>query len=202
MLDVVILAAGQGSRMKSDLPKVLHQVGGIPMIQHVINAVTDMADQIVVVVGHGQAEVRAALAGQTITFVEQTEQLGTGHALAQALPVLNPASTCLMLYGDGPLILRSDIDALVAAAAAGQYALLTANLPNPTGYGRILRDGGQPVAIVEEKDASVAQRAVTEVNTGLLCAPTASFADYLPKLSSSNAQGEYYVTDCLAMAVT
>ena len=200
MLDVVILAAGQGSRMKSDLPKVLHQVGGIPMIQHVINAVTDMADQIVVVVGHGQAEVRAALAGQTITFVEQTEQLGTGHALAQALPVLNPASTCLMLYGDGPLILRSDIDALVAAAAAGQYALLTADLPNPTGYGRILRDGGQPVAIVEEKDASVAQRAVTEVNTGLLCAPTASFADYLPKLSSSNAQGEYYITDLVGMA--
>lgn len=201
MLDVVILAAGQGSRMRSDLPKVLHPIGGIPMVQHVINAVADLADQIVLVVGHGQEQVRSALSGQAITFVEQTEQLGTGHALAQALPVLTPGGTTLMLYGDGPLITQDDIQALLQAGTQGHYALLTANLDDPTGYGRISRENDVPVSIVEQKDASAEQLLITEINTGLLCAPTDSFAEYLPKLSSDNAQGEYYVTDCLAMAV-
>lgn len=201
MLDVVILAAGQGSRMKSDLPKVLHRVGGVPMVQHVINAVADIADRIILVVGHGQEQVRAQLAGQELVFVEQAQQLGTGHALAQALPHLTPGGTTLMLYGDGPLIERADIDALVQAAQRGEYALLSAQLDDPTGYGRIIRDQGQVVAIVEQKDASEQQRAIREINTGLLCAPTDAFAAYLPQLSDDNAQGEYYVTDCLALAV-
>ena len=201
MLDVVILAAGQGSRMKSDLPKVLHPVGGIPMVQHVINAVDELADRIILVVGHGQADVRQALDGQSLTFVEQTEQLGTGHAMAQALPELSPGGTTLMLYGDGPLIERADIEALVAAGREGHYALLTAQLEDPTGYGRVSRENGRPVSVVEQKDATPEQLNIQEINTGLLCAPTDSFARYLPALSSDNAQGEYYVTDCLAMAV-
>lgn len=201
MLDVVILAAGQGSRMKSDLPKVLHPVGGRPMVQHVIDAVRPHADRIILVVGHGQARVREALAGQHLIFVEQTEQLGTGHALAQALPQLTPGGITLMLYGDGPLIADADIQELIDSGKNGEYALLTAELSDPTGYGRIIRVDDQPTAIVEQKDATAEQRAITEINTGLLCAPTDSFAQYLPKLSSNNAQGEYYVTDCLAMAV-
>ena len=201
MLDVVILAAGQGSRMRSNLPKVLHPVGGVPMVQHVINAVKPVANRIILVVGHGQGHVRAALVDQDLVFVEQTEQLGTGHALAQALPQLTPGGTTLMLYGDGPLIERADIDALVASASRGQYTLLTAILDDPTGYGRVLRTDDQPTSIVEQKDANPDQLAVTEINTGLICAPTDSFANYLPQLSSNNAQGEYYVTDCLAMAV-
>ena len=201
MLDVVILAAGQGSRMKSDVPKVLHKIGGVPMVQHVINAVADIADRTILVVGHGQEQVRAELSGQDLVFVEQTQQLGTGHALAQALPKLTPGGVTLMLYGDGPLIERADIDALIDAAKNGDYALLTAELDDPTGYGRIIRDENQPVALVEQKDASEQQRAICEINTGLLCAPTDSFASYLPQLSDDNAQGEYYVTDCLALAV-
>lgn len=201
MLDVVILAAGKGSRMQSDLPKVLHAVGGRPMVQHVIDLVRPIADRIILVVGHGQDQMRATLAGQDLVFVEQTEQLGTGHALAQALPVLDPSGTTLMLYGDGPLIRPEDIQALIQAGQAGHYALLSACLPDPTGYGRIVREGQNPVAIVEQKDASQDQLAINEINTGLLCAPTQSFAQYLPALSADNAQAEYYVTDCLAMAV-
>ena len=201
MLDVVILAAGQGSRMKSDLPKVLHPVGGRPMVQHVIDAARAHADRIILVVGHGQDQVRSALAGQDLIFVEQTEQLGTGHALAQALPHLTPGGVTLMLYGDGPLIANADLQSLIESGKNGEYALLTADLPDPTGYGRIIRVNNQPSAIVEQKDATPDQQAITEINTGLLCAPTDSFAKYLPQLSSDNAQSEYYVTDCLAMAV-
>ena len=201
MLDVVILAAGQGSRMKSALPKVLHRVGGKPMVQHVIDVARPFADRIILVVGHGREAVEAELAGQDLVFVEQTEQKGTGHALAQALPHLNPEGLTLMLYGDGPLVERDDIQAMIDAAQAGHYAVLTANFEDPAGYGRIIRENGEPVAIVEQKDASAAQRAITEVNTGLIATSTQSLARYLPNLSTNNAQGEYYVTDCLAMAV-
>ena len=186
MLDVVILAAGQGSRMKSDLPKVLHPVAAA-MVQHVIDAARKHAERITLVVGHGQDRVRSALAGQDLIFVEQTEQLGTGHALAQALPHLTPGGVTLMLYGDGPLIADADLQLLIESGKNGEYALLTADLPDPTGYGRIIRSIISLAPLLSRKTPSD-QQTITEINTGLLCAPTDSFAKYLPQLSSINAQ--------------
>lgn len=202
-IDVVILAAGQGSRMKSSLPKVMHPVGGKPMVQHVIDAARALEGDVHhhVVVGHGADRVREALAGQPLHFALQAEQLGTGHAVAQAMPEIDEESQVLVLYGDVPLIAAETLDALAHISARGHLGLLTVTLGDPTGYGRILRnDVGEVTAIVEHKDASEAQRAVREVNTGILSLPARYLHEWLPLLSSDNAQGEYYLTDVIAMA--
>lgn len=202
ILDIVILAAGQGSRMKSTLPKVLHTIGGKPMLQHVIDSAKALENaRIHIVIGHGAQQVETALSGQAVQFALQAEQLGTGHAVAQAMPSISDNGVVLVLYGDVPLTRPETMAELVKIAERGQFGLLTVNLADPTGYGRIVRsDAGDVVAIVEHKDASDAQRAITEVNTGILALPTALLREWIPQLSANNAQSEYYLTDIIAMA--
>ena len=201
-LDIVILAAGQGTRMRSALPKVLHPVAGKPMLGHVIDTARALAPRkIHVVIGHGAERVRECLAADDIHFVLQAEQLGTGHAVAQALPALE-ADKVLILYGDVPLTRVETLTRLLEQANDRHLGLLTVNLADPTGYGRIIRDeAGVVQAIVEHKDASEAQRAIREGNTGILAVPGKRLGDWLGRLSNSNAQGEYYLTDVIAMAV-
>ena len=201
-LEVIILAAGQGTRMKSALPKVLHPLAGRPLLEHVVRTARALEPAAVhVVVGHGAEAVRAALAGYPLNWVVQEEQLGTGHAVLQALPAVAADSTVLVLYGDVPLIRTQTLAALVALAADGP-ALLTACLARPAGYGRILRDGSGAVqGVVEEKDASDAQRAISEVNTGVLAAPASELMAYLPRVGNDNRQGEYYLPDILGLVV-
>jgi bifunctional UDP-N-acetylglucosamine pyrophosphorylase/glucosamine-1-phosphate N-acetyltransferase len=201
-LDIVILAAGQGTRMCSALPKVLHPVAGKPMLGHVIDTARQLAPRkIHVVIGHGAELVRERLAADDIHLVLQAEQLGTGHAVAQALPALE-AEKVLILYGDVPLTQVETLTRLLEQANESQLGLLTVNLADPTGYGRIVRDANGVVqAIVEHKDASEAQRAIREGNTGILAVPGKRLGDWLGRLSNSNAQGEYYLTDVIAMAV-
>jgi len=207
-LNVVILAAGKGKRMHSDLPKVLHPLAGRPLLAHVIESARELgAENICVVHGHGGEQVRAALDAPDLAWALQEPQLGTGHAVMQALPHLDiavsPAPTfTLVLYGDVPLTRASTLRRLVAAAGSDKLALLTAYLDNPLGYGRIVRVDGRVVRIVEEKDADDAERAIREINTGILVAPTAALARWLPTLGNRNAQGEYYLTDIVAMAVS
>lgn len=201
-LDIVILAAGQGTRMRSALPKVLHPVAGKSMLGHVIDTARQLQPQsIQVVIGHGAEAVRERLAAPDLNFVLQAEQLGTGHAVAQALPALS-AERVLILYGDVPLIEAQTLQRLLALVSDQQLGLLTVQLADPTGYGRIVRGAeGQVEAIVEHKDASSAQRAICEGNTGILAVPGQRLAEWLGRLSNSNAQGEYYLTDVIAMAV-
>ena len=202
-IDVVILAAGQGSRMKSALPKVMHPLGGKPMVQHVIDSSGRLPGQVNrhLVVGHGAEQVRTALAEQALQFVLQAEQLGTGHAVAQAMPAIDDGSIVLVLYGDVPLIRTDTLEALCHIAARDHLGLLTVRLADPTGYGRIVRNAvDEVVAIVEHKDASEAQRAIDEVNTGILALPARYLREWLPQLSAENAQGEYYLTDVIALA--
>ncbi len=201
-LDIVILAAGQGTRMRSALPKVLHPVAGNSMLGHVIHSARQLSPQrIHVVIGHGADVVRERLAADDLNFVMQDKQLGTGHAVAQAVPHLT-ADTVLILYGDVPLIEVETLQRLLKLVSAEQLGLLTVKLNDPTGYGRIVRDENQRVcAIVEHKDASDAQKAITEGNTGILAVPGKRLADWLGRLSNTNAQGEYYLTDVIAMAV-
>ena len=202
-LAVVTLAAGKGSRMKSDRPKVLHSLAGKPMLGHVLDTAMSFADaRQYVVIGHGADQIRDAFAGAAVQWAVQAEQKGTGHAVAQALPAIADDAVVLVLYGDVPLIRSTTLEPLVSAAAAGNLGLLTVNLPDPTGYGRIVRnDSCLVTAIVEHKDASDAQRRISEVNTGILSAPAARLKQWLPALSADNAQGEYYLTDIIAMAV-
>lgn len=204
-LQVVILAAGQGTRMRSGLPKVLHPIAGQAMVCHVIAAAAALNSQkTVAVVGHGAAVVESALADTGVQFVLQSPQLGTGHAVQMALPALQslPADgQLLILYGDVPLIQPATLKALLQAAGDG-VGLVTQHLDNPTGYGRIVRDGtGKVLCNVEEKDATDEQRKITEINTGILCLPAKHLAGWLGALSNQNAQGEYYLTDLLGMAV-
>ena len=201
-LDIVILAAGQGTRMRSTLPKVLHPVAGKSMLGHVIDTARQLQPySIQVVIGHGAEAVRERLAAPDLNFVLQAEQLGTGHAVAQALPALS-AERVLILYGDVPLIAAETLQRLLALVSDQQLGLLTVQLADPTGYGRIVRGAdGQVEAIVEHKDANAAQRAISEGNTGILAVPGKRLADWLGRLSNSNAQGEYYLTDVIAMAV-
>ena len=207
-MNVVILAAGKGKRMHSDLPKVLHPLAGKPLLAHVIASARELgAEKICVVYGHGGEQVRAALDAPDLAWALQEPQLGTGHAVMQALPQLavavSPAPTfTLVLYGDVPLTRASTLRRLIEAAGSDTLALLTAHLDNPRGYGRIVRVDGRVVRIVEEKDADSACRAITEINTGILVAPTAALARWLPALGNRNAQGEYYLTDIVAMAVS
>ncbi|MBW4935009.1 bifunctional UDP-N-acetylglucosamine diphosphorylase/glucosamine-1-phosphate N-acetyltransferase GlmU [Marinobacter sp. F4206] len=202
-LHVVILAAGQGSRMKSALPKVLHAVAGRPMLHHVIGTAKQLgAEKIHTVIGHGADQVRSVTSEATVSWVVQGEQLGTGHAVAQALPDLPDDARVLVLYGDVPLTRRDTLEAMVAALDHNTLGLLTVNLDDPNGYGRIVRDtAGQVTSIVEQKDATEAQRAIHEVNTGILAVSAKHLKAWLPALSNANAQGEYYLTDIIAMAV-
>jgi bifunctional UDP-N-acetylglucosamine pyrophosphorylase/glucosamine-1-phosphate N-acetyltransferase len=202
-LDIVILAAGQGTRMRSALPKVLHPVAGNSMLGHVIHSARQLSPQsIQVVIGHGADQVRERLSADDLNFVLQDKQLGTGHAVAQAVPALN-ADTVLILYGDVPLIEVETLNRLLTLVNDQQLGLLTVNLNDPTGYGRIVRDAQNRVsAIVEHKDASEAEKAIKEGNTGILAVPGKRLADWLGRLSNNNAQGEYYLTDVIAMAVS
>ena len=201
-MNIVILAAGQGKRMHSNLPKVLHPVAGKPLAQHVIDTARQLApEKLIVVYGHGGEMVRATLAAADIAWAEQAQQLGTGHAVAQALPALSDAAQTLVLYGDVPLTSVATLQALLRASKDG-LAILTVDLADPTGYGRIVRDAaGQVQRIVEQKDASEAEKTIREVNTGIMAMPTARLADWLGKLKNDNAQGEYYLTDIVALAV-
>jgi bifunctional UDP-N-acetylglucosamine pyrophosphorylase / glucosamine-1-phosphate N-acetyltransferase len=201
-LDIVILAAGQGTRMRSALPKVLHPVAGNSMLGHVIHSARQLSPQsIQVVIGHGADLVRERLAAEDLNFVLQDKQLGTGHAVAQAVPELS-ADTVLILYGDVPLIEVETLNRLLTLVTDQQLGLLTVNLNDPTGYGRIVRDEQNRVsAIVEHKDATDAQKAIKEGNTGILAVPGKRLAEWLGRLSNNNAQGEYYLTDVIAMAV-
>jgi len=201
-LEVIILAAGQGTRMKSPLPKVLHRVAGRPMLQHVVETAQQLHPRAIhVVVGHGGAEVQSSLGNYPLQWAVQEEQLGTGHAVLQAMPSVDPGSTVLVLYGDVPLIEAATLENLVGLATGGP-ALLTARVAEPTGYGRIVRDSaGAIAAVVEQKDASENQRAIDEINTGVLAAPAADLLAYLPAVGNENSQGEYYLPDILALAV-
>lgn len=189
--------------MKSTLPKVLHQVGGQSMLERVVHTASRFDNsQTVVVVGHGADEVKQHLAGHVgVLFAEQAEQLGTGHAVQCATAALADHPVTLILYGDVPFIQFDSLQPLVNAALAGQMGLMTLNMANPHGYGRILRDAeGAVVGIVEQKDATPAQQSITEVNTGILACPTAQLKRWVSQLSNNNAQGEYYLTDIIAMA--
>ena len=203
-MNVVILAAGQGKRMHSDLPKVLQPLAGKPMIECVLDTVARLPDvsRTVVVIGHRAEVVREALGSRSgLEFALQSPQLGTGHALQCALPQLDPeAGQTLVLLGDVPLVQPETIDRLTRVAGDGM-AILTTVLRNPTGYGRILRQRGRIVAIVEQKDATEGQKQIREVNTGIMLLPTARLAGWLSELKSANAQGEYYLTDVIGLAV-
>ena len=201
-MSVVILAAGKGTRMYSDLPKVLHTLAGKPMVQHVIDAANDLgACAVHLVYGHGGDLLRQTLHEDNLNWVLQAEQLGTGHAMQQAAPFFNDDEDILMLYGDVPLIRAETLQRLLHAAQDA-LAILTVELDDPSGYGRIVRQADGTVArIVEQKDATPDERAIREINTGIMAFPTARLADWLARLSNDNAQGEYYVTDLVAMAV-
>ena len=201
-LAVVILAAGKGTRMKSDLPKVLHPIAGRPMVQHVVDAAGALdPDNTVLIYGHGGDAVRQAVTGSRLQWAEQTEQLGTGHAVAQALPHLEE-DVVLVLYGDVPLIQPQTLRDFVARVDDQSLALMTLTLDDPSGYGRVIRDAdGKVRRVVEQKDASDDEKAVREINTGILACTRRFLNDSLPRLSNSNAQGEYYLTDLIAMAV-
>jgi len=200
-VNVVILAAGQGKRMHSDLPKVLHRLAGRPLLAHVLDCARALGPaRIAVVYGYGGEAVREAIGDETLAWIKQEPQLGTGHALQQALPALAQSAHTLVLYGDVPLTRAETLRQLVAAVADGM-AMLTVELDDPSGYGRVVREGGAVKRIVEEKDASPAERAIREVNTGIMALPTTRLADWLSSLRNDNAQREYYLTDVVALAV-
>ncbi|MEK7811579.1 MAG: bifunctional UDP-N-acetylglucosamine diphosphorylase/glucosamine-1-phosphate N-acetyltransferase GlmU, partial [Pseudomonadota bacterium] len=200
-MNIVILAAGKGTRMYSDKPKVLHALAGKPLVQHVLDRAVELkAEQVCVVYGHGGEAVPQAMSSYGAKFVIQEPQLGTGHAVQQAMPHLADDSCTLVLYGDVPLTQAQTLQQMQQAGEG--LVLLTVNLDDPTGYGRIVRNAqGAVQCIVEEKDANNEQRKITEVNTGILLAPTQKLREWLSKLGNNNAQGEYYLTDIVAMAV-
>lgn len=203
MLNVVILAAGKGTRMKSKRPKVLHPVGGQPLLRHVLDTARrlDFKAPINTIIGHGAEQIEAALSAEDVRFILQAEQLGTGHAVQQALPYVDAAATVLILYGDVPLIQEPTLARLADCVSDHTLGLLTLNLADPTGYGRILRGrDGQVGAIVEQKDASAGELEIQEVNTGIMAVRGAHLQRWLPQLSKQNAQGEYYLTDIIALA--
>lgn len=210
MLDIVVLAAGKGTRMKSSLPKVLHPVAGKAMLGHVLDCARSLNDglnavnrgtRLNVVIGHGSELVEERFQAEDVSFVYQNEQLGTGHAVQQALPNLRSGAVVLILYGDVPLIQSDTLGKLVAAVNEQSMGLLTVELSNPTGYGRIIRDEqGRVTAIVEQKDANKEQLEIKEGNTGVMAVLADDLLRWLPELSNDNAQNEYYLTDIIAMA--
>lgn len=201
-LNAVILAAGKGTRMRSSLPKVLHPVAQKPMVAHVIETAQNLdASAIQLIFGHGGEQLQQQLSAYSVNWVEQAEQLGTGHAVQQVIPYIDDNQTVLILYGDVPLIQRSTLEQLLTAKGNSDLALLTVNLSDPTGYGRIVRDdAGAIIGIVEHKDASDAQRLIQEVNTGIMAANGKALKRWLSALDNNNVQGEYYLTDVVAMA--
>jgi bifunctional UDP-N-acetylglucosamine pyrophosphorylase/glucosamine-1-phosphate N-acetyltransferase len=200
-MNVVILAAGHGKRMRSEIPKVLHSLAGRPLLSHVVDTAKSLSPAaIVVVYGHGGDAVREAIADPALGWVKQEPQLGTGHAVQQALPKLDGDAATLVLYGDVPLIRKETLERLGAAAGEG-LGLLTVELEDPKGYGRIVRSRGRVARIVEERDASDKERAIREVNTGILVAPTKKLKAWLGRLGNDNAQKEYYLTDIVRFAV-
>lgn len=201
-LEIIILAAGKGTRMKSALPKVLHPIAGRSMLAHVIDSARKLApSKIHVVIGHGAEQIEEQFRADDLHFVLQEQQLGTGHAVAAAMPFVN-SDKVLILYGDVPLIKADTLAQLLTLATSNQLGLLTVNLADPSGYGRIIRnDENQVMAIVEQKDASVEQKQIKEGNTGILALASEPLKGWLGQLSNQNAQGEYYLTDVIAMAV-
>jgi len=202
-LSVIILAAGQGKRMKSALPKVLQPLAGKPLLRHVVDTARALgADAIHVVYGHGGEQVQQAFAGESLTWELQAEQLGTGHAVSQAMPAIPDDHLVLVLYGDVPLIRAATLKQLIASVDQNSIAMLSVILRDPTGYGRVIRDhGGNVVRIVEHKDANTKERAVPEGNTGLMAVPARRLRKWLGLLRNDNTQGEYYLTDVVSMAV-
>ena len=198
-LNIVILAAGKGTRMYSEKPKVLHTLAGKPLVQHVLDcAVALRPQQICVVYGHGGEAVPQAMQQYPAKFIIQEPQLGTGHAVQQAMPLLADDGRTLVLYGDVPLIQHSTLHQMQQAGDG--LVLLTVNLDNPAGYGRIMRNGqGDVLNIVEEKDASPEQREIREVNTGILLAPTGKLREWLANLQNNNSQGEDYLLDIIGI---
>jgi bifunctional UDP-N-acetylglucosamine pyrophosphorylase/glucosamine-1-phosphate N-acetyltransferase len=207
-IEVVILGAGEGKRMCSALPKVLHRLGGKTLLQHVLDACAQLRPSAChLVVGHGADQVRQSVADTALNCIEQSQQLGTGHAVLQALPAIADDALVLVLYADVPLVSSASLQALVRKAEQG-LALLTAEVPDPTGYGRILRsdqgdqsDQGDLVGVVEQRDASAAQQAICEINSGIMAAPAGLLRELLPQVGNDNAQGEYYLPDVLSLAV-
>ncbi|MEJ8323626.1 bifunctional UDP-N-acetylglucosamine diphosphorylase/glucosamine-1-phosphate N-acetyltransferase GlmU [Kosakonia sacchari] len=200
-MSVVILAAGKGTRMYSDLPKVLHTLAGKAMVQHVIDTATFLgANHVHLVYGHGGDLLKKRLSDDKLNWVLQAEQMGTGHAMQQAAPFFADDEDILMLYGDVPLISVETLERLRAAKPQGGIGLLTVVLDDPSGYGRITRENGVVTGIVEQKDASEEQRKINEINTGILIANGGDMKRWLSKLTNNNAQGEYYITDIIALA--
>ncbi len=200
---VIILAAGKGTRMKSALPKVLQPLANTPLLGHVFETAKKLnAQRLITIYGHGGELVKQTFVDENIDWVEQAEQLGTGHAVQMTLPVLPQDGLSLILYGDVPLVMPETLQRLLDESIHSGIGMITLDVADPTGYGRIVRQDGKVQAIVEHKDASAAQRQITEINTGIYCVSNAKLHQWLPKLSSNNAQGEYYLTDIVAMAVS
>ncbi len=202
-MNIVILAAGTGKRMRSALPKVLHPLAGRPLLAHVLDTARSLHPvRLVVVIGHGAEAVRAAVAAPDVQFAVQEQQLGTGHAVQQALPLLDPSVPTLVLYGDVPLTRASTLRRLTETAGDDGYGVLTVTLDDPAGYGRIVRDTqGKVERIVEQKDATPEQQKIAEINTGIVTMPTARLRDWLGALKNDNAQGEFYLTDVVELAI-
>ena len=201
-LSTIILAAGQGTRMRSDLPKVLQLLAGKPLLGHVLDCAAELdADDVCVVYGHGGETVRKAFQGDSLRWSEQAEQLGTGHAVQQAMPDTPDANRVLVLFGDVPLLRAATCRRLLAETPADEVAVLTVDMENPTGYGRIIRAGANVSSIVEEKDAGPDEKAVREINSGVMACPADKLRHWLANLGNDNEQGEYYLTDVVAMAV-
>ena len=201
-VNFVILAAGKGTRMRSAIPKVLHKVSGRSMLGHVVAAVESLGKaKKIIVTGHGAEQVEQQFKSPTTIFTQQKEQLGTGHAVQMAIPALCSDAVVIVLYGDVPLIRPSTIEKILDVVTETTMGLLTINLENPQGYGRIVRNGQQEITeIIEQKDASVEQLKITEVNTGVLALRSTQLREWLPQITNNNAQGEYYLTDLVAIA--
>ena len=202
-MNIVILAAGMGKRMRSALPKVLHPLAGRPLLSHVLDVARALKPtRLVVVIGHGAEQVQKAVGAPDVRFAVQEQQLGTGHAVQQALPLLDPSVPTLILYGDVPLTRVSTLQRLADAAFDGRYGVLTVTLDDPTGYGRIVRDPtGAVLRIVEQKDANADQLKIAEINTGIVITPTAQLGVWLASLKNDNVQGEFYLTDVVECAL-
>ncbi len=201
-LDVLVLAAGKGTRMRSELPKVLHSLAGKPLLAHVFSSVEALDSAAInVIVGHGKAKIQATFAAQSLNWIEQTSQLGTAHAVLQAIPSLRDDAKVLIVYGDVPLIKSATLEKMLAGVNDDAMSLLTVELADPTGYGRILRNqAGEVTGIVEQKDAAPEQSKITEVNTGVMAMTAADLKTWLPKIDNNNAQQEYYLTDVIGLA--